>query len=111
MPPDGVGVVCRDLLDEAALQQALEHVANGTALDVGGDREDKVIVIVIVTGAGAGQDGGLSLGKLDLMHGGSPGLGRHADRASPTTRSTRLPRARAIIRRPVAPLIPTSWTL
>jgi hypothetical protein len=34
VPPDGIGIVGRDLLDEAALQQALEHVANGAALDL-----------------------------------------------------------------------------
>jgi hypothetical protein len=92
VPPDGIGIVGRDLLDQAALQQTLEHIANGAALDVGGDGEDEPIL----TSAGAGQDDGLGFGKFDLMHGGTPGLGRRADRAFPTTRSPSRERFRGV---------------
>ena len=58
MPPDGVIALGTDLLDQALVEQALEDVAGGVALEPGGDGEDAAVTPL----AGGGQDDELGIG-------------------------------------------------
>ncbi|MFZ1893790.1 MAG: hypothetical protein WAU59_06860, partial [Rhodoplanes sp.] len=66
MPPDGVVALGADLLDQALVEQALEHIARGIALEPGGDGEDAAIGSL----AGGGQNDELGVGQL--RHGFAP---------------------------------------
>ena len=66
MPPDGVVALGADLLDQALVEEALEHVAGGVALEFGGDREDAAIGTL----AGGGKNDELGVGQL--RHGFAP---------------------------------------
>src|SRR5690606_15555496 len=65
VPPDGVEVGGRDFLYQPELQEALADIADGAALQLGGDRKDRAIV----ARAGRRKDDGLGVGQLDLGHG------------------------------------------
>jgi hypothetical protein len=65
VPPDRVEIRGGDFLDQALLEKALADVADGAALEAGGDGED----CSVLARAGGGQDDGLGVGKLDLCHG------------------------------------------
>ena len=66
VPPDGVIALGADLLDQALVEQALEDVAGGIALEPGGDGEDAAIGSL----AGGGQNDELRIGQL--RHGFAP---------------------------------------
>ena len=66
VPPDGVITLGADLLDQALVEQALEDVAGGVALEPGGDGEDAAIGSL----AGGGQNDELGIGQL--RHGFAP---------------------------------------
>jgi hypothetical protein len=52
MPPDGVVALGAHLFDKILLEQALEHVAGGIALELRGYREDAPILML----AGSGEN-------------------------------------------------------
>ena len=58
MPPDGVVALGADLLDQALVEQALEHVARGIAFEPGGDGEDAAVGTL----AGGGENDELGIG-------------------------------------------------
>ena len=58
MPPGGVVAPGADLLDQALVEQALEHVARGIALEPGGDGEDAAVGAL----AGCGENDELGIG-------------------------------------------------
>jgi hypothetical protein len=61
VPPDRVEVGGSDLFYEPTLQQTLANVADGAALETGGDGEDGPVV----ARAGSGQDDGLGVGQAE----------------------------------------------
>src|SRR5690606_31311643 len=65
VPPDGVEVAGGDFLDQPELQEALADIADGAALQFGGDGKD----CAIVARAGRRKDDGLGISQLDLRHG------------------------------------------
>ena len=58
MPPDGVIALGADFVDEALVEQALEDIARGIALEPGGDGEDAAIGSL----AGGGENDELGIG-------------------------------------------------
>jgi len=90
--PDGVHVGGGDFLDQSALEQALADVADGAALEAGGDGKDRSVL----ARAGGGKDDGLGIGQLDLGHEVvSVFWGR--DRRSPPTTPSRARRAARVL--------------
>ena len=57
VPPDRVEVRGGDFLDQALLEKALADVADGAALEAGGDGKDRSVL----ARAGGGQDDGLGV--------------------------------------------------
>ena len=66
MPRDSVIALGADLLDQALVEQALEHVARGIALEPGGDGKDTAVGAL----AGSGENDELRIGQL--RHGFAP---------------------------------------
>ncbi|MGA7427053.1 MAG: hypothetical protein WBX07_10700, partial [Rhodoplanes sp.] len=66
VPPDGVVALGADLLYQALVEQALDHVASGIYLEPGGDGEDAAIGPL----AGGGENDELGIGQL--RHGFAP---------------------------------------
>ena len=60
MAPDGVVAMSADLLDQALVEQALEDVARGVALEPGGDGKNAAVGSL----AGGGENDELGVGEL-----------------------------------------------
>lgn len=78
VPPNRVVARGAHLLDELLVQQALEHVAGGVALELRGDRKHATVLAL----ACGGEDDELSIGKL--CHGGGS-LQTSRDHRGPST--------------------------